>query len=319
MISIFNVMVKLTIVIPTYNRSGKLSFLLSSLLNQSLSKSEYRIIVVDDFSTDDTIILLKEYKKKNKIISYYKLKKSFGAGYARNKGIEQVKEGYIIFMDDDCVAYKDVLKKIGLFLEKYPFIKCFGGNIKSSKDSNLIDKYINYGLSGRYNKKYHIYDDLYQVDSIPTCFAVYHRSLFDLKYNKNRIRFKNLERYEENELNYRLSKLDIKFYYAPQIKCIHDIGNKNLVGLFERKKKAGIAEGIIKKIYPDYPIRIPDNFKNFMLFILNIFYKPFSIIGKTELKYLIPFMFFSLIHQIAYNYGIYAAKTIKSIIKYENK
>lgn len=65
---------------------------------------------------------------------------------------------------------------------------------------------------------------------------------------------------------------------------------------------------MIKKIHPDYPIRIPNNIINKIILILNIFYKPILIIQKTNLRNLVPFIFLSLIHQIAYNYGIYSAK-----------
>jgi glycosyltransferase involved in cell wall biosynthesis len=302
-------MSKLTVVIPTYNRCKLLKHLLDSLSNQTLSKDRYRIIVVDDCSTDETSNMMKTLINKSKIISYYRLKKNSGSGYARNEGINHVKEGYIVFIDDDCIVYKDTLQKIISFLNKYPFIKCLRCDLDSFKNASLIDRYINYGLSTKYDKDIKkINSDLYLVTNIPTFLAVYHRDVFNLKHNNQKIRFKKLKRRQDVELNHILSKVGIKLYYTPSIRCVHDTNNKRISYIFHRKKRAGITVFIIKTIHPDYPARIPSSFKNTILFFLNIFYKPLSIIRNTELKYLIPFMLFAFIHQIAFNYGIYIAK-----------
>ena len=55
---------KLSIIVPVYNMAGdnKLQFCLESLLSQNLN--EYEIIAVDDCSTDESLVVLKEYEKK---------------------------------------------------------------------------------------------------------------------------------------------------------------------------------------------------------------------------------------------------------------
>jgi len=301
-------MAKLTAVIPTHNRAKLLKRLIDSLLNQTLSQDKYNIIVVDDCSTDNTQKMMKNLTKKNKIISYYRLNKPSGAGFTRNKGIEQIKEGYIVFIDDDCIAYKNTLEEIESFLKEYPFVKCFKGDPDSLKEVGLIDRYLNDCLTIKYTNYKKIKPDLYEVYNIPTCLGVYKRDVFDLKFNNKKIRFKNLKKYEDAEINHILNKKRIKFYYSPKIRCIHDMKNEGLIKMYHRKRKAGTAEFVIKVMHPDYPLRIPNNFKNIILFILNTFYKPVSIIKNTKLKYIIPFMFLSFFHQATYNYWIYKSK-----------
>jgi len=55
---------KLSIVVPVYNmvEGGKLKFCMDSLLNQAME--DYEIIAVDDKSTDDSLMILREYEKK---------------------------------------------------------------------------------------------------------------------------------------------------------------------------------------------------------------------------------------------------------------
>ena len=303
-------MSELTIIVPTHNRYEKLKGLLGSLLNQTLSKNKYKIVVVDDCSKDKTQKFMKEFVKKNKIISYYRLKEKSGAGYARNEGIKHVKNGYIVFIDDDCILYRNTLQEIISLLKRYPFIKCFGGDMDTLQDTNLIGRYINYGLGIRYNQKtIKIKSDLYKVNNISTFLAIYHKDIFNLKYNSQKIRFKKIfKRHEDVEFNLRLLKSGIKIHYSPKVRCIHNAENKSLFDFMKRKKLGGVDDFIIQNIHPEYPTRIPNNLKNMILFVLNIFYKPLSIIKNTELKYLIPFMYFAFIQQIAYNWGIYTAK-----------
>ena len=48
-----------------------------------------------------------------------------------------------MFIDDDCIAYKNTLEQINLFLMKYPFVKCLKGDPDSLDNASLIDRYLN--------------------------------------------------------------------------------------------------------------------------------------------------------------------------------
>ena len=99
--------VKVSVVIPTYNRKESLKETLESLFNQTYPKDKYEIIVCDDDkSTDGTEGLVKELMKNSPCkITYFKVKSKYkGPAAARNVGIENADGEIIGFTDDDCVA-----------------------------------------------------------------------------------------------------------------------------------------------------------------------------------------------------------------------
>ena len=107
---------KLSIIVPVYNMAGdnKLQFCLESLLSQNLN--EYEIIAVDDCSTDESLVVLKEYEKKYpdkmKVI-HSEVNKHQGG--AKNIGIRAARGEWIGFIDaDDWIdpdMYSQMLKK----------------------------------------------------------------------------------------------------------------------------------------------------------------------------------------------------------------
>lgn len=88
---------KISVIIPTYNREKILAHCLTKLLEQTKPADE--IVVVDDASTDNTndLPVLKKIK-------YLKLHKHMGHWHARNVGIKAAKGELIIFVDSDVMV-----------------------------------------------------------------------------------------------------------------------------------------------------------------------------------------------------------------------
>lgn len=91
--------VKVSIIIPVYNVSSYLKECLDSILNQTLKDIE--IICVDDYSSDNSLNILEEYKKKDYRIKILKHLENKGAGEARNTGLREALGEYISFIDSD--------------------------------------------------------------------------------------------------------------------------------------------------------------------------------------------------------------------------
>ena len=93
---------KISVIIPTFNRTDFICKTIESVLNQTVKADE--IIVVDDGSTDDTQKKVKQYD-----ITYIYQENS-GVSSARNQGIKKSKNEWIAFLDSDDIWLCDKLK-----------------------------------------------------------------------------------------------------------------------------------------------------------------------------------------------------------------
>ena len=121
----------ISVVLPTYNRQGRLSTCLESLERQTLELNRFEVIVVNDGSDDGTSNYLKEFSKKTNLTFKFINQQNSGPATARNKGVESSVEEYIAFIDDDCVASERWLED---YLSMLPLtLGCagVGGRIKN--------------------------------------------------------------------------------------------------------------------------------------------------------------------------------------------
>ena len=99
---------RISVITTVLNEASNVHLLLDSLLSQNLKPDE--IIVVDGGSTDKTVEIIRDYKKKNKIIRLIKKKSSIAKG--RNIAVMKARFNIIVQIDGGCVARIDWLQKI---------------------------------------------------------------------------------------------------------------------------------------------------------------------------------------------------------------
>jgi len=107
-------MVRISIIIPTFNSAKTLSIALESILKQSFS--DYEILIIDGLSTDNTIAIAENYQDTRiKLFS----EKDKGIYDAMNKGIEYSKGEWLYFLgSDDKLYHSDILKDVFNEVEK---------------------------------------------------------------------------------------------------------------------------------------------------------------------------------------------------------
>ena len=155
----------LSIVFPLFNEEKRLSKLLRKI-KKFIFKNKLNIefIFVDDGSTDESLKLLKNFKKNNQrkikfnIISY---KKNKGKGYALKKGVLKASNKWILTMDIDLSV---TFSQINQWIKKQYINKNIGiyfgsrllknSNMKSKKHRVFMGIIFNFILNILVNKKF---------------------------------------------------------------------------------------------------------------------------------------------------------------------
>lgn len=98
---------KITVVLVTFNSGEDITKALGSLRLQT--RPLYKVIIVDNASSDDTINLIKRYWPPAKIIEN---KTNLGFAKAANQGIEFTDSEYVLLMNPDVILQKDFIENL---------------------------------------------------------------------------------------------------------------------------------------------------------------------------------------------------------------
>lgn len=92
---------KLSIITPTYNRENLLPRLYKSIVNNNPCNLEMEWLIMDDGSTDNTKVLIEEWKIENKIQIKYYFQENQGKMVAINNVIKETTGDLIVECDSD--------------------------------------------------------------------------------------------------------------------------------------------------------------------------------------------------------------------------
>ena len=87
------------VIMPNYNKAKYLEESINSVINQNYKN--WKLIIIDNFSNDNSIQIINNFKKKDHRIKLIDLKKNKGVAFSRNLGIRLSKSEYIAFLDSD--------------------------------------------------------------------------------------------------------------------------------------------------------------------------------------------------------------------------
>lgn len=122
-----------SVVVPTYNRLGNLKEVLEALRNQTVTKDEFEIIIIDDGSSDGTKEYLSSLKWEiPRITVLYQQHR--GPAAARNLGIDKSIGEIIAFTDDDCLVPLYWLASLKEGYETFSSVAGIGGYLEASTE-----------------------------------------------------------------------------------------------------------------------------------------------------------------------------------------
>ena len=141
--------IKISVIIPAYNREKYIGECLDSVLSQTIVEKE--IICIDDGSDDATWDIMNDYASKYGNVVVLKQEHA-GVSAARNYGIREANGEYIAFMDsDDWYPENDVLEYMYNKAKEYQ-VYIAGGGIAEVPSDTPIEGYV-YGNSQRVFQK----------------------------------------------------------------------------------------------------------------------------------------------------------------------
>lgn len=156
-----------SVVIPTYNREGRLPSAIRSILAQTAPPAE--IIVVDDGSTDGTPAIVGAFPDVQ-----YLRQENRGVSAARNRGIRAARHDWIALLDSDDYWLPRKLERQWRALEREPrFRFCHTDEIwiRRGRRVNPMKKHAKHGG--------HIFHQCLPLCVISPSSALIHRELFE--------------------------------------------------------------------------------------------------------------------------------------------
>ena len=235
-----------SVVVCTYNRADLLIGCLDSLKSQTLSESNYEVIVIDNNSCDQTQEIAKKFIAQIANLRII-LEEKQGLSHARNRGWQEARGLYIAYMDDDAKAPSDWCERIlAAFREQDATTAAVGGKI----------------LPWYLKKPPEWFSDILETRSwgdvpgfLSTDQARYGFSGSNMafrkdvlsEYNGFNARFgmvgNKMYLAEETELFYRISADSNRLWYDPEIMVYHLVPDANMkcAHRFLRGYRAGTA------------------------------------------------------------------------------
>lgn len=138
-----NYLPKISIIVPAHNEEKNIERKINQLISINYPRNRFEIIIVDDFSNDNTKKICKSYSKK---INYIRLNKRKGKISALNEGMYNATNDIIVITDADTKVNPNSIKNlVNNFYDSS--IGAVNSNLKISQTktwiSNIENAYVN--------------------------------------------------------------------------------------------------------------------------------------------------------------------------------
>jgi cellulose synthase/poly-beta-1,6-N-acetylglucosamine synthase-like glycosyltransferase len=162
----------ISILMPAYNEEDMVEKSIESALE--LDYLNYKILFIDDGSTDCTLEKARKYKD-NSNFKLLEHEENQGKAAALNTGLEASKSKYVAVQDADSRVESDLVEKAVAQLEHNPGTGAVIGSIKSFEHDSIIQRIqrIQYRLTNFYRS---LMAEIGTLDVTPGAFSIYRAS-----------------------------------------------------------------------------------------------------------------------------------------------
>ncbi len=236
---------KIAVIIPTFNRQSTLKDCIDALLAQDLEISAYEIIVVDDGSTDGTSEMVRAFSHYPNF--RYIRQDNAGPATARNAGAKLAEGKLLLFLDDDVIASKSLLRS---HVDAH------------NKDNNTAvlgytpfdPKCIRNRNTAYYKLKWDNMFEMFSASIEPLHYNYFmslnislRKSVFDVTGGFDQ-RFRRAD-FEDTEYGYRLMLVGVPLVFCKQALALHRY-ETTFKKSCSRKFKSGYMAGTLFKTFP---------------------------------------------------------------------
>ena len=209
---------QLTVVICTYLRPQWLELSLRSLHQQTASRDQYEVLVVDNAGQEATRQIAQQYGVA------YVLEPHLGLSHARNRGMQWAKTAWVLYLDDDIQAPQKLIERVLHRLEGATYA-ALGGPIRhwfATPPAIWVHKYFREPVvptdpPARFSA---LTGERYLVGAL---LAVYKPAWSAIGGFAPHLGMKGhqVARAEEDEFQLRLRRAGYQIYYDPEITIDH--------------------------------------------------------------------------------------------------
>ena len=193
---------RISIIIPCYNIATHIGQCIDSVLAQSYP--HFELILIDDGSMDDTLVICQEFAKKEDRIKVFSHENK-GVSYTRNRGVESATGEWLMFIDGDDYIKPDYIESLIAQCDHHVWPICGMINVQKGKETEnenyhqlleLFPDRIIHKKDFLYLLKYHSYSSpwarMYERSVIiqnkivfPENVSYQEDLLFNIKYSKH--------------------------------------------------------------------------------------------------------------------------------------
>jgi len=222
-----------SVIVPAYQAVETLPACLSALAGQTVSPSDYEVIVVDDGSTDNTAGVARAAGVT--VIT----QPHAGAATARNRGATAARGKLLLFTDADCAPVPGWIEALSIPFADSEVAGAKGTYLSQQRD--LVARFTQLEYEDRYDRM----AGSERIDFIDTYSAAYRRDIFLLNNGFDTSFLID----EDQEFSFRLAEKGYKLIFAPEAQVFHQ-HNRTLAQYIRRKFRIGMWKVRVTRQHP---------------------------------------------------------------------